>query len=347
MSAVAVASLVQPIPGDAPCGENLEYREVRDLETLAAGKPERQQGERILAAEEPSWPEVKQQAIDIFAKTKDLRVAAVLTQALVHTDAFEGLSHGLEVISILLNSHWACVHPQPDADSPTDYTIRASALAGLSDIPRLLNPIRRAPLVTTPAHGSFSLRDIHMAAGRIKPSQGEAAPRAPAIEAAFRECDLAQLKATLQAVEQSLQHAKAVESGWEQQAGTRDLDVGKLTGVLQEIRKELQTALSSRPDAVVEPAAESADGAEPGPGNGAAKPVSFNGAICSREDVIRALDSACDYLARHEPSSPVPLLLQRAKRLMDKDFLQIIQDLAPDAMNQVSKIGGIENQASS
>ncbi len=72
----------------------------------------------------------------------------------------------------------------------------------------------------------------------------------------------------------------------------------------------------------------------------------FAGVIRSREDVIRVLDSACEYLARHEPSSPVPLLLQRAKRLMVKDFLQIIQDLAPEAMNQVAKIGGIDGQSS-
>jgi type VI secretion system protein ImpA len=344
MSVITVESLVQPIPGSAPCGENLEYGELRDLEVLAAGKPERQHGDKVLAAEEPSWPDIKQKAIELFSKTKDLRVAALLTQALIRTDGLEGLKDGLEVLAQLITTHWPSVHPQPEADAPGDYTIRSSALAFLSDMPRLLNPIRRAQLVATPGRGRFSLRDIQIASGKIKPAQGESATQPAVIEAAFRECELGQLKATLEAVDRSLQYARDIDSGWEDRAGTRDLDVAKLTGVLQEIRKELQSAIASRPDAVADLPADETDNPGTGRGNGEAKPAPFTGLIRSREDVIRVLDSACDYLARHEPSSPVPLLLQRAKRLMVKDFLQIIQDLAPDAMTQVSKIGGIDNQ---
>ncbi|HTS51970.1 MAG TPA: type VI secretion system protein TssA [Burkholderiales bacterium] len=344
MSVVAVESLLQPISPDMPCGENLEYREVRDLETLAAGKPERQQGEKFIPAEEPSWGEVKQQAIDLFSKTKDLRVAALLAQALVRTDGLQGLSDGLEVISQLLGSHWAGVHPQPDAAD--DYTIRLSALTFLSDLQSLLNPIRRAELVSTPAHGRVSLRDIQIAAGKTKAAQDETSPPAAAIEATFRECDVGRLRAVLQAVERSLQHAGEIEALWAANANSRDLEVSRLTGVLQEIRKELQPALASHPDAIAQAAEDIAGAGEEG-GAARAGAAPFAGAIRNREDIIRVLDSACDYLTRHEPSSPVPLLLQRAKRLMVKDFLQIIQDLAPDAADQVAKIGGIDSQSSS
>jgi type VI secretion system protein ImpA len=150
----------------------------------------------------------------------------------------------------------------------------------------------------------------------------------------------------LQATERSLQHANGIESLWAANAGSRDLAVSQLTSVLQEIRKEVQSALASHPAAIAESMAANA-----GVGGGAdasrAGAGPFAGAIRNREDIIRVLDSACDYLTRHEPSSPVPLLLQRAKRLMVKDFLQIIQDLAPDAADQVAKIGGIDSQSSS
>ncbi len=343
MNAVVSESLLQPISADSPCGENLEYGQVRELELLAAGKPERQQGDKIVAAEEPNWGEVKHQALELLSKTKDLRVAALLAQALVRTDGLQGLSDGLGVLSQLLGSHWACVHPQPDPDTPSDFTIRLNTLAFLEDLQSLINPIRRAHLVAAPAHGRFSLRDIHIAGGRLKAAQDEKPPQAAAIEAAFRECDIGQLRSTLQAVERSLQHASSIESLWAANAGSRDLGVSQLSGVLQEIRRELQPKLASHPAAVAEDMAstetEGAEGARAG-----APP--FAGVIRSREDVIRVLDSACEYLARHEPSSPVPLLLQRAKRLMVKDFLQIIQDLAPDAMNQIAKIGGIDGQSS-
>jgi len=234
------------------------------------------------------------------------------------------------------------VHPQPESDAPNDYTIRLSALAFLDDLESLLNPIRRAHLVAAPAHGRFSLRDIQLAAGKIRPGKDENPPQAAAVEAAFRECDIAQLRALLQAVERSLQHAGGIESLWAANTGAHDLTLVRLTELLQEIRKELQSALASHPAAVAEDVVQGTDGAQPGP---AAAP--FAGLVRSREDIIRVLDSACDYLARHEPSSPVPLLLQRAKRLMVKDFMQIIQDLAPDAVEQVAKIGGIDSQSSS
>ena len=341
MNAVVIESLLQPISDDSPCGENLEYRDVRELETLAAGKPERQQGDKIVAAEEPNWGEVKQRATDLLSRTKDLRVSALLAQALVRTDGLPGLSYGLGVLSQLLGSHWACVHPQPDPDAPSDYTIRLSALSFLDNLQSLINPIRRAELVVSPAHGRFSFRDIQIASGKLKAVQDEKPPQPAAIEAAFRECEIGQLRSTLQAVEQSLQHADGIDSAWVTNAGSRDLAVTQLTGVLKEIRKELQPKLASHPDAVAEdiPAA-------PGETEGAGGSPPFAGVIRSREDVIRVLDSACEYLTRHEPSSPVPLLLQRAKRLMVKDFLQIIQDLAPDALSAVSKIGGVDSQSS-
>ena len=65
-----------------------------------------------------------------------------------------------------------------------------------------------------------------------------------------------------------------------------------------------------------------------------------SGEINSREDVIRILDRACQYYERHEPASPVPLLLRRARGLVHKDFLEIMRDLAPGGVQDVEKIKG-------
>ena len=55
---------------------------------------------------------------------------------------------------------------------------------------------------------------------------------------------------------------------------------------------------------------------------------------------MRLLQKICHYYARSEPSSPVPLLLKRAARLAEMDFMQIIQDLSPDAVVQIRSITG-------
>ena len=62
------------------------------------------------------------------------------------------------------------------------------------------------------------------------------------------------------------------------------------------------------------------------------------------EDAIRMIDKVCDYFERHEPSSPVPLLLNRAKRLISKDFLEILRDLTPDGVLQAESIGGVTGE---
>jgi type VI secretion system protein ImpA len=48
------------------------------------------------------------------------------------------------------------------------------------------------------------------------------------------------------------------------------------------------------------------------------------------------------YYEQHEPSSPLPLLLKRAKRLVGRSFVDIIRDISPDAMTQVQVVSGEE-----
>jgi type VI secretion system protein ImpA len=62
--------------------------------------------------------------------------------------------------------------------------------------------------------------------------------------------------------------------------------------------------------------------------------------VTSRADVIRMLDKINKYYQQYEPSSPVPLLLERAKRLVPKNFFEIMEDLAPEGMAQLLVVSG-------
>ena len=52
------------------------------------------------------------------------------------------------------------------------------------------------------------------------------------------------------------------------------------------------------------------------------------------------LDRITEYYNRNEPSSPVPLLVQRAKRLVSADFMAIIKDIASDGAKQADLLLG-------
>jgi type VI secretion system protein ImpA len=62
--------------------------------------------------------------------------------------------------------------------------------------------------------------------------------------------------------------------------------------------------------------------------------------LATRADVIATLDRLCDYYARHEPSCPVPLLLHRARGLVDKSFVDLLKDLAPEGLAQLTSVVG-------
>ena len=73
---------------------------------------------------------------------------------------------------------------------------------------------------------------------------------------------------------------------------------------------------------------------------GGTQAFSLEGEIRSREDVLNLLQKICQYYDRTEPSSPVPLVLKRAARLAEMDFMQIMQDLSPDAISQIRIVTG-------
>ncbi|HWW71597.1 MAG TPA: type VI secretion system protein TssA, partial [Duganella sp.] len=81
-----------------------------------------------------------------------------------------------------------------------------------------------------------------------------------------------------------------------------------------------------------------AQGAAGADGGRRATPIT--GEIANRADVVRMLDKLIGYYEQHEPSSPLPLLLVRAKRLAAMSFMEILEDLAPDGIQQASLIRG-------
>jgi type VI secretion system protein ImpA len=82
-----------------------------------------------------------------------------------------------------------------------------------------------------------------------------------------------------------------------------------------------------------------AGGAETAGGETAAAGVP--GQIRNREDAVRSLEAVADFFRRSEPSSPVPMFVDRAKRLISRDFLEVLAELAPDSLAAVKQVGGI------
>ncbi len=350
MSVIDIEALLGEIAADAPCGEDLEYDpEFAELETLSQGAPERQYGDTIISAEPPDWRGVKKIALALCQRTRDLRVAITLTRSLLHTDGLPGFVDGLSVVQGLLERYWDGVYPLLDPDDDNDPTLRVNTIVALCDQEATLRGLRETPLVSSRALGRFSLRDVQIASGSLTPvaTADEAElPTQAKIDGAFQDADLEELQASAGAVSAAIELAARIEAALTDRVGvTQAPDMSALSGVLKEIRQVLAEQLHKRGVGLADEGGGDATGEE-GASTGAATAGQrlVVGEIGSREDAIRMLDKIGEYFERYEPSSPVPFLLKRTKKLVTKDFMAILNDLAPGGAEQASLIFGLQNE---
>ena len=340
MSAIDVEQLLREIGPDEPCGPDLEYDPAfLELNRIAQGKPTQEMGGQVIPGEEPDWREVKNRATELLGRSKDLRAGTLLTRALLRTDGLQGFSDGLALLRGLVERQWASVHPRLDPEDQNDPTIRVNTLLALADRDLTLTALRAVPLADSRRVGRFNLRDHEIATG-VLPKPEEGGPDVTTVEAAFLDMDVAQLQATAEAAASALEHLKGLEAALDAEAGAASADFSATRNTLRSMNQLLATQLGRR--GVGEGAGAEAGAGEGGGEAGGAGGQAVGG-IRTREDVVRVLDQVCDWYQRTEPSSPVPLLLQRAKRLVTMNFVELMQDLSPGGMNELNKIAGLDS----
>lgn len=344
MSVLDLTTLLNPIAGDSPCGKDLSYDPAYTTVLKdAEGTPERQTGESIIPAEDPHWPSVRSTSLELFGQSKDLRLALLLALSCMQTDGLQGLAGGLRLTADLLGNHWANAFPRLDPEDNNDPTERANIVSALAvppstfgDTYRFQERVSRVPLCASPQLGRFSLADMRLSAGDQTPASGQIVHEPSVIEAALTDTPLDALQATRAAAQECLDASKAIENAFLTHAGPgAGPSLGTFRALFVDITKRLDSHLSSR---MGSGAAEGAATDQDASGGSGAKGVS--GQIRNAEDVRRALDLICQYYERHEPSSPIPILLRRAQRLVSRSFLDIIRDMSPEALDKLSTISG-------
>lgn len=333
-------SLCAALPDGAACGDNLEYDPAfLALDQAAAARAERVVGDSVLAAEEPDWDRVGEQALALLQRTRDLRVAVHLATAWSRQQGWTGWADGLRLVQGLLQQQWAQVHPQLDAEDDDDPTARVNAVLALADPMGALGRLRTLPFVQSPRLGRFALRELRLADGTLKlAANAEPPPTLEEIDACCLDCPLPLLASSAEAAHQSLQAARAIDRLLAEQLGASAPDLKPLLDDLATLDRFLQPRWQARNGSDETPVE---DGVDDGQGTAGSRPAAARSQrIESTDDVRRRLDEICEYYARCEPSSPVPLLLQRARRLVGGDFLALLRDLAPGGMDELERVVG-------
>jgi type VI secretion system protein ImpA len=351
-------SLLAPIAGDSPAGVNLDGTlELSALE-LAAAEPEDAVVAGVERSDGRNWRDIRGQAQALLARSKDLRVAVPLVRALLQLEGLPGFCAGVGFICSLTERYWDVLHPSLDPEEG-DAIMRSNALRELVSGP-FLAELRVAPMFGSDRRLKATANDLLLATGN--PLAKPELPQTPShiVFAALDALGPAVLREHVDLLGNTRSRLAALLDGVFQKTGSRPQLAalvrseprgapGLLDALHQSLSDEAARLASTNP-ALPDIANEGEHGTEPnasqghaGQPRGTAPHASPRGTadISRREDVIMMIERICAYYTRVEPSSPVPLLLRRAKRLVTMDFLEIVRDLADQGLPQVGNVAGI------
>jgi len=347
MALIDADKLIAPLAAESPCGPDLGYDAAfAEMERLAQGNPERQVGNTIIPAEDANWNQVALSCNDLLARTKDLRVLIFLHAAALKTGGLPEMKIALTVLKAWLTAFWNELHPRIDpSDGDSTERINVLQVFAASNGERaeglLSKLLREATLVNSRQFGRFGWREIAVASGEWPPVKNEGPKlQLSVIDSAAKDCDSQELTAVHQAAVDSATLIREIESLVDERVGAGNgVDFKSFLKTLESITKHLRRFMGLRGNPV--PNSDGDPSTDLIPGTPAAQSAG-NGEITSTEDVVRVIDRICEFYARTEPSSPVPIVLRRAQRLVGKDFWQIVADLSPSALDSIKKISGTD-----
>jgi type VI secretion system protein ImpA len=318
-------ALAAPLSSDQPCGEDLE-----DTQLLSSFDSFRLFGQTT-ALPQIEWRDVKGRSLEALGKSKDLRLLAHYAAAALRVDGWPAFLGAVGVAAGWLKGNWDQVYPRITDDA----ILRKNALNCLADRMAVIDGVRRTPFIVNRQIGAFSLRDVEIAAGQLQPGEADTAPATQdQITAAMTAATLEELQSFDSTLTPAIDGLKQIDSAMRDAGGSVAApDFDALLSPLARIQKLIRDQLALRT-----PEAGTAAAGATGPGGSTTVAV---GNIKSRQDAIRVLDAVAAFFRQNEPSSPVPLFVERAKRLVGRDFLEVLQDVAPDGVASARAAGGV------
>ena len=262
-----------------------------------------------------------------LGKSKHLGVAVMYGCSLIRTDGLDGFRDGLQLIRSLLEQHWAQLYPQLDPEDNNDPTQRLNLLGTLtaprgsvSGWLRVVDYLYAAELCRPkPKEPGITFEQLLAVRNKLPGT-----PDASKLSAAIAEVGNEVIAARHQVLTDALEAAKGID-----QSLANTLGAGNTIGfeALQKCLEELiSMVVPYLAGGAVDSAETSGDGAQSSSAAGESA-ISVRGAIKSRDDVVRVIDSICDFYRQVEPGSPVPYVLRRAQTMVKMNFVEMVHEL--------------------
>ncbi len=335
-----IETLLTPVSPEQPCGENLEYdADYQAMEQASQGKAEQQFGDTIIPAEPADWTKVEKLALSLLERTKDLRVMLALTHAWAKRRGLPGYADGLLLIQEALTRYWEPLYPLLEEYGEKDPFYRINALAGLGDKSALTGTLRAATLLRSNGD-EITLLDAQSLLDNSKSECPGYPGGRPRLVDELARGDQPGIEAIVQ-IHTRLETIRTILVNHLGESGVPEMEqLQKLTSIVALARQSGET---QAPQDVQDPQAQTDDAPAATTTSAPARVVETdwrNVQLQTRDDAQLMLEKVKQYFARHEPSHPAPLMIERVQRLIEMNFMDLIRDLAPDSVHQVENIIG-------
>lgn len=345
---IEVEALLEPIPGENPSGESLQYEGLHDeLREARRAEEDLDQGEWKHDLKEADWGRVIELATDALkTRTKDLQVAAWLAEALALEHGFAGVRDSIRLARGLHERFWDTLYPEIDEG---DMEARANAMAWFDR--QLELALKKAPITKGPGYtwldfdasrpfdipdpdplgpdGNARLADLRLKAQEEKKLSGEEFRKAKA------QSPRAFYEQLFETIGECWKEFQALDREMDQKFQRQTPGLGLLKKGLEDVRATLEKIVKEKrilePDPV-EPGAEGAEG-EAGAEGAAAAGVMLGGVgpIRSRQDAVQRLQEVAEFFRKTEPHSPVPYLVDRAIGWTQMPLETLLEELVKDS----------------
>ena len=359
------SSWLSSLDGDSPSGVNLrDLDKFAELEALIGTGIERDEREDHKKKAPPvDWSDVLERAEALHGQGRDVRLLVVVVRALTNLHGFPGLAEGLSLMTRTLELHWDTVHPQlRDGMPPAEAALRRlGALSQLGDLRKgPLPDLQKMTLISAGSFGDIQGKDLEKLGRALSNGKDRPDPTA----AAEQEALLARLKTIadkradlIGTLPEDIRDASAALAELDAQLAERVPGNGGAAPALKRFIELVATGLDRRSDAAAQAAHEAASEAPAAPeapaatlnGGGhapaaaapPAAPGTFPARLASRDDVVKCLDLIVAFYDRTEPSSPIPHLARRIRRMVHMDFVELMEDLAPSGLKEFRLLAGV------
>jgi type VI secretion system protein ImpA len=347
-------TLLTPIADTSPTGPDLSFSPAFDqiAELRRYDDPTLDQGEWVRDIKTADWPGVARLCSDLLStRTKDLRLAGWMTEALAHTRGFAGMAEGLDACAGLCETFWETLHPQADEDAPANepgerFEQRIGNLSWL--LGQVVEIAHTQPLIVGKADGAAFGRRIIEAVRSRKPSDADAdqEPNEAQIAQALAQTPADALLASLEGAQAALDALARLQAVVDAQLGLDGPNFGNARTALQDTQhmlrrfaKERGLLQASAADAGTETEAVSQTGDAPSAASGFS-----GGAPATRAQALAQLRQVAEYFRRTEPHSPVAYLADKAAKWGEVPLHEWLRSVLKDpaSLAQIEELLGVE-----